>query len=311
MPEPELKPQDQQTPPTPVQVEIPKTKEDWNNLAKSDPAKFIELTQTRMDKTFREAREAQERLAAAEARERNLLAELNQYKTPQPATPPVQDLGTPTYGNGNYPQTEAEWNDLFIERPAFATDLRNEYFTRRKTVQTEFETTRTNSRKLVQQEHKDMYLTELDETGNVRKDASGNPILKLDSVSGEPIFNPDSEKGKLWVEIYGEDPQGWSSIKNAPQLMMAEMERRLRVKGARMIKGQNNEVEQDAGGVAPEGVPPPKAPSLKFDSDEEKAHAERAVSRGTYKSLEEYQKFKNMGDSGYAEPNRRPDFSKR
>lgn len=305
----EIKPVEPQITQPPVVAEIPTTKEGWNNLANTDPKKFAELTQTRMDKVYREAKEAKERADALEAQNRNILAELNAFK--QPVTPTYTPEQEKVYGGGEYPQTESEWNDLFIERPVFANDLRNEYLNRTRAVQSDFENTRANARKKVQTDHQDMYIYELDETGKPRKDAQGKNVLKIDPAQGEPIFNPESEKGKLWVQIWEEDPQGWNSLKNAPQLMMAEMERRLRAKGANMVKGQNNDVDIDHSGVAPEGVPPPRSISLKFGSDEEKAHAERAVSRGTYKSLDEYVKLRDEGDKGYAEANRRPDFSKR
>lgn len=78
-----------------------------------------------------------------------------------------------------------------------------------------------------------------------------------------------------------------------------------------MVKGQNNAMNEDQSGLAPEGITPPKSGSLKFSSEEEKVHAERAVSRGTYKNLEEYVKFRDSDNMGYVEPNRRPDFTKR
>lgn len=296
--------------PQPVAVvEIPKTKEDWGKLAKEDPVKFAELTQPRMDAAIREAREAKERLVAIEAREKNLQAELQALK--QPVAPVTQPDGKKVYGNGVFPGSEEEWNDLWLENPSKATDLRNEYHAKVNTERQTFEQTRTNARKAVQTEHTDMYLPEIDETGQVKKDDKGKVVLKLDPQSKEPIFNPDSEKGKLWNEIFWEDPNGWNSLKNAPQLMMAEMERRLRVKGSNVIQGQNNQDVIDQSGVAPKGITPPKAITIRFDSDEEEAHAKRAVSRGTYKSLEEYVELKGKQNVGFAEPNRRPDFSKR
>ena len=294
--------------PSSVQQEIPKTKEDWEKLAKDNPTKWAELTQPRMDAAIREARETKERLAAFEAREKNLLTEIEKLKQPS-----VQQLPEgEEYGRGRYPQTEEEWNDLFLERPTFANDLRNMYFNEQQSVQNEFITVRTDSAKKVQQEHPDMYLHELDETGKVKLDGQGKPILKIDPVTKAPLFNDSSEKGKLWIDIWNEDPKGWSALKNAPSLMMAEMERRLRIKGATMVnQGQNNLVNEDPTAIAPRGVTPPMASSLKFESVEEKTLAERAVSRGTYKSLEEYCKWRDSKNYGYAETNSRPDFTRK
>ena len=298
----------------PVVSDIPKTKEEWSNLAKTDPGKFAELTQTRMDTIFRQSKEAQEKLVAAETREKNLLVEINKLKQtpPLPAVDPIQPVYQPkVFGNGNYPQTEDEWNDLFIERPTFATDLRNEYLNRNRSVQEEYNKARIEGVKTLITEHSDMYHIEKDVDGKEKLDKDGHPIVMVDPNTGLYAFNSESDKGKIWIQIYNEDPQGWTSLKNAPSLMMAEMERRLRMKGANMVKGQNNQLDTDQSGVAPEGVPPPKSVSHKFDSDEEKAHVDRAVARGTYKSADEYFKLKNDETKGYAEPNRRPDFSKR
>ena len=112
-------------------------------------------------------------------------------------------------------------------------------------------------------------------------------------------------------EIWNEDPNGWGQIKNAPQLMMLEMERRLRLKGANMVKGQETLDEQDQSGVMERGVPPPKTGSLKFNSENEKTHAQRMVSQGVYKSLEEYVRHRDQEDTGYIEINRTPDFTKK
>ena len=290
------------------------TKEQWGELAKTDPGTFAEQTQTRFDTMFRQGRESQEKLAAMETREKNLLAELNALKTKPtiPLSPEPLPSGQPKqYGNGIYPQTKDDWNDLFIEDPIFANDLRNEWNSRRRAQEDEYSKARTEGVKTLITEHPDMYHVEVDADGKPKlKD--GKPIVMVDPQTGLYAFNAESEKGKLWMQLYNEDPQGWNSLKNAPSLMMAEMERRLRMKGANMLQnGQNNKVDIDQSGVAPEGVNPPKAVSLKFASEEEKAHAQSSVNRGTYKSLEEYVQLRDQENRGYTEPNRRPDFSKR
>lgn len=292
----------------PVELDVSKfKKEDWINLAKTDPGKYAELTQANFDKLFRESKEEKEKRIAAEQREINLKAEIEQLKKPVQQTQPDNEK---VYGGGVYPKTEEEWNDLFLENPTFANDLRNEYLGNIKENQTIFRDTRQRSAKIVQQDHPDMYVTELDESGQPKKDAQGKLILKKDPKNGAVILNPDSEKGKLWITICNEDPDGWNSLKNAPELIMAEMERRLRRKNEKVLSGQNNSNEQDYSGVAGEGVLPPKPGSLKFSSDNEKAHAEAMVKQGVYKSLEEYTKHRDSPDTGYAESNRFPSFSK-
>ena len=157
-----------------------------------------------------------------------------------------------------------------------------------------------------------MFVQEIDETGKAKLDGQGKPVLKIDPNTGNPYFKSDTEKGSLWLQIYNEDPRGWDSNKNTPRLILAEMERRLRVKGAGMIKGQNNITDDGRTAVAPEGVPPPKVSSAKFNSEEERSRATQAIARGVYKNEEEYLKWRDSGDTtGYVEPNRRPDFTKR
>lgn len=282
----------------------PRTKEDWEKLGKENPALFVEKSQPRIDELTRKEREAREKLVRETQEKENLLAEIERLKQPQIVNndQPIQ------YGNGVYPKTQEEWDNLFIEKPTFANDLRNEFKGKQISVQNDYVETQNKARKIVQEEHPDMYIAELAEDGTQKKDDKGNVILKLEN--GQPIFDPYSEKGKLWSEIFYEDQNAWSS-KNAPKLLMAEMERRLRVKGKNMINAQNN-VENDESGLAPKGVTPPKKSSLKFASEEERALAQKAVTRGTYKSEEEYCEWRDKGAAAmFDHPNSRPDFQKR
>ena len=292
---------------------IPKTKSEWAELAKTDPGRFAELTQTNTDRYFREKKEAEERALAAETREKNLKAQLDALAQPPAVQPPVTEENAPKqFGNGIYPQSDEEWNNLFLENPTFATDLRNEYFLRVNKERQDFSTARRESARVVQQEHPDMYVLELEADGKPKKDSQGKLVLKIDPSTNLPIPNMSSDKGKIWLEIWNEDPQGWDRLKNTPRLMMAEMERRLRQKGANMInQGQNNSNFPDQSGVITEGVTPPFSGNLKFSSDAEKARAQLMVSRGTYKSLEEYVQWRDQPSQGYAEGNRFPDFSKK
>lgn len=293
--------------------EIPKTKNDWDKLSKEDPSRWMSLTQDRMDQTIREARELKEKLTLKEQQEKNLLIEIDKLKKPAIVVDDSLDIDkVQEYGNGKYPETEEAWDNLFIARPAFATDLRNEYFRNQDNIKNEFISNRKTSVLKVQEEHPDMYVHELDDNGKARLDAKGKPVLKIDPSLKTPIFNPESDKGRIWQEIYDEDQRGWSSLKNAPVLMMAEMERRLRAKGANIVKnnGQST-LEEDQTALAPQGVMPPIQNSLKFASEEEKGLAERAVSRGTYASLEQYVEWRDKGKTSFRHNNSRPDFSKK
>ena len=292
---------------TPQATEIPKTKEEWSNLAKTDPGKFAELTQSRMDTIFRQNKEYKEKMTEIEQNNKNLSLELQKYKeSPQEESPPTEK-----YGSGRYPITDDEWNDLFLERPVFATDLRNEFLRNKDRYQQEFEIVREQGAKLVYEEHPDMFVQELDEGGKVKVDGQGKPILKIDPNTGNPYFKSDTEKGQLWLQIYNEDKQNWDNNKNTPRLILAEMERRLRIKGANMVKGQKNITDNDESATAPAGVQPLKVSSAKFHSEEEKVRARQAIARGVYKNEKEFLEWRDSNQTGYIEENRRPDFTKR
>src|SRR3990167_8172349 len=62
---------------------IPKTKEDWDNLAKEEPQRWISLTQARMDQTIRQNREFQEKLEREKTEKQNLSTELEALKKGQ------------------------------------------------------------------------------------------------------------------------------------------------------------------------------------------------------------------------------------
>ena len=297
--------------PDAVNQEVPRTKEDWQKLAKENPVRFTELSQPRIDELTRKEREANEKLTVVEQREKNLLAEIERLKQP----PVVEDTSDrPQYGVGKYPQTQEEWDNLSLEHPTLAIDLRNRFLRDREEAESSFVKSRSQAAKTVQSEHPEMYVIELDDMGKPKNDAQGKPVLRQDPNfnDGRPIFNPESEKGKLWLEIWNEDPNGWNSLKNAPSLMMSEMERRLRVKGANMVnQAQNSSGNIDQSGLAPKGVNPPAAGSLKFASEEERAIAQKAVERGTYSSLEDFCKWRDKGTVTFDHSNSRPDFTKK
>jgi len=316
-----------ETPPVtpPIQEQIPKNKEEWDNLAKENPQRWINLTQSRMDQVVRQGREAQEKLAQEQAKSQNLSAELEKYKVP-PTDIPKNFDGTKPFSRENMPQTKDQWDQLWIEEPNLAADLRHfknqrdlDIQQRQTAAQTEFAKARKESAKIIWDRHPDMYVQDIDESGNIKVDGNGKPILKLDPNTGAPMLNLESEKGKLFVQVYTEDPQGYDGAKYGPRLAMAEMERRLQDQGKQQIQaavpgGQppgGQPPAPDQHGVMPGGVTPPVTGKVSFSSDEEKGHATRAVERGVYKSLEEYCQLRDGKNTGIVEENSTPIFSKK
>lgn len=299
---------------------IPKTKEDWDRLQESDPKAWIRLTQPRMDQAIREAREAREKLTQIDSQYKNLKTELDTIKGSKKEEIPSGD-GQKVFSRENLPATDAEWEQLWIEKPNLAADLRHHkneqdrIQTERMTnQQQEFIKTRKESAQLIWDRHPEMYVLEKDENGIVKTDGNGKPILKRDLNTGAPILDFESEKGKLFVEVYSEDPQGYDGSKFGPKLAMAEMERRLRDKGMEQIKSNNGQQGQsqasavDQRGVMPSGVTPPVSIQATFASDAEKARAQLSVERGVYKSLEEYCQFRDGKHEGFVEESRTPKF---
>lgn len=316
-------------PPTPPPVnEIPKTKEEWNKLAETDPKRWRDLTQSRMDQAIRESREWQQKAIDNETRLKNTEAELVNFRKgsqPPPPAPAGPDPNKP-FSRENMPQTDADWDRLFIEDPKLATDLRVESANqqrinreRQQQVQNDFSKARKESAKELWDRHPDMFEAELDTDGvTPKKDDSGKIVLKRDK-NGAPILDLKSEKGKLFDEVYNEDTVGFESSKIGPRLVMLEMENRLIARGKQQIQagqsGQPGSPSQGAApapdqrGTLPGGVQPPVTAKVSFASDEEKAHVERAVQRGVYKSLEEYCQLRDGKNTGIVEENRTPKFN--
>lgn len=287
----------------------PKSKDDWDKLSKEDPQTWISLTQQNTDRMFRENKELKERLDRESQEKQNLALEVNRYKGAQPVTDPN---GKVPFSDKNFPKTQEEWDGLFLENPTFASDLRFNYLNKQTSINTDFNRARSDYAKEVQGEHPDMYLTELDATGSPVKDDKGNAVFKRDQ-SGLPIFNGNSEKGKLWNQIYQESyrSDGTNALDgapNAPRLMMAELERRLVKKGQSVIQAAEQNRQNQ---VAVPGVPPPVSAKVSFKTKEEEAHADLAIQRGVYKSKEEYCQLRDNDVRGVYDTNRRPDFSKK
>lgn len=295
---------------------LPKSKEEWDGLAKTDKDTWISLTQARMDQTVRENRELKERHAQNETRFKNLETEFtNLKKTAAPA--PVVDPSLPVpYSTANLPATKEAWDTLALEDPTLAIDLRtykNDQDRRQREnqtkSQTEFQNELKKHRQKLQVDHPDMYVSEVDAEGKPKVDDRGKPVLKIDANTGEPIPNLETEKGKLWVQIFSEDPDGYLQSKRGPRLMQLELERRLKERGEQQIQaGQGKAAEADERGVMPGGVPPPVTAKVSFISDEEKSHAQKAVDRGIYKSLQEYCQFRDGKNTGMTEAGRVPTF---
>jgi hypothetical protein len=103
---------------------VPKSKDEWDKLAQENPKRWIELTQPRMDQAIREGREAREKAAALEAKQKNYEAELENFRKNAAPAPEVQDEQPKSFSMNNLPKTDEEWDLLFIEDPKKATDLR-------------------------------------------------------------------------------------------------------------------------------------------------------------------------------------------
>lgn len=281
-----------------VEDSVPRSKEDWNKLAETDIDKWRELTQQRTDQLVRTTRET------ADENER-LKTELANMKVQGEIPKEVEEGGEVVYSQSNLPKTDEDWNTLAIDDPVKFSDLRAHYNRQREKVQNSFLETQATSRRIVQAEHPDMYLPELDGTGQPKMDEKGNPVLQLNPQTGEPIFNPNSEKGKLWIAEYQKDPS-IERLKDAPEVLMAKMERTLRVKGERLVKENQPEIKQNQ--VAPDGAPPPMKTKATFSSEEEKVHATAAIARGVYTSLEQYCELRDKGDVGIYDEDSTPKF---
>ena len=310
-------PENDQKPPEPVKFSVhnpPKTKEDWQKLSKEDPDTWRDLTQSRMDQVIRESREVKEKLTAAEQREANYQAELASLKKKEA---PAEEEGPKEWSPENIPSTKEQWEELSLTDPILFNDLRDyarEKARAAKDQQTkmvqEVESEHKKYRSEVQTQHPDMYQAETDETGQPKLDGNGKPVLKINPVTGEPFFNSESEKGKLWVQIFNEDPQTYAGSKKGPRLLQLELERRLKDSGQKKLDQSKGTPEPDQRGTLPEGVPAPSHSKVSFTSDEEKAHAEGQVRRGLYKNLEEYCQNRDRKDTGITEKNRVPQFGK-
>ena len=322
-------------PATPPPLNIPKTKEDWDRLARENPSRWIELTQPRMDQAIREGREAAQRLEAEQAKARNLAAELERYRSGEPPTTPPLAPGQPQpfdpkkpFSRENMPQTKEQWDEVWLNEPTLASELSHHKFQleqdarqRHANFIQEFQKQRRSDAEVLWGRHPELFVQEINSDGSPKTDANGKPVFKIDPNTSGPMLNLESEKGKLWVQVYNEDPQGYDQSKYGTRNAMNEMERRLRDSGQQKVAaGQPNQpanssqdqaAPPDQRGMMPSGVTPPVQGKVSFGSEEERVRAEKAVQRGTYKSLEEYCRLRDQPAQTRAESGRVPSFGKK
>ena len=280
---------------------LPKSKGEWDALKTKDPVLFGDLTQISVDRLWKENKEKEEKLKTYENQFTTLKQEVDYYKTARPSEV-----------NTDMPKTDDDWNTLAIENPTRFHDLRTKYVLSKENEVHNFNKVWEDSQKEVWQEFPDMYLPELAADGKPKLDDKGMVVLKRD-VSGRPIYDPTSEKGKLWEAEYARDP----SIANAqdgPLLLMARVQRRLKQKGNIMVNDAQEQARIKAvndGQVVDGGITPPPSTVHKFASESERLHVEKAIARGTYASADEYFRNKTAGTGGFMEENRMPDFTKK
>lgn len=287
---------------------LPKNKEEWAQFAKDDPVNCNILTQERMDQIFRRSKEVEEENGRLKVQVGNLSTEVTRLKV-APSVQPVNN-GTnddKSWSTANLPESKEDWENLAIDDPVLFHDLRNFQNTQVANNDRNFEESRTKARWKVQAEHPDMYLPDIGADGQPKKDDKGKVVLKIDPNTGEPFFDPSSEKGKLFTQIFNENPQ-LSKAKDGPTFIMAEMERRLREKAQKVVDDANRSDPGRDSHVVTDGVKPPdKTGKVTFATQEERSHAEGSVKRGTFKNLEEYCQYRDTNQN-YAEGNRIPTF---
>lgn len=297
------------TEPIIVEDSVPKTKEDWDKLKETDIQKWAELTQNNMNTVFRQNKELQDKVDKTTEQNNNLARELEKNRSVRSDIPvePI-DTGDKVYSIANLPKTKEEWDNLAIDDPILAVDLRYHANNQKVAANVEFQSAQEQSRKVLQKEHPDMYLAEVDENGNPKKDDKGN-IVRKKAENGELFFDPKSEKGKIFEAIVASNPELTKS-KEAPILVMSEMERRLRVNAQKVIDEDANRRQQVIDGqVITDGVPPPKAKiKVTFKDEAERKHAEKSVSEGRFASLEQWCEQRDNKDQGIYDENRTPTF---
>ena len=305
--------QDQTNLPQPTPQTIPKNKEEWDKLAKEDQGRWISLTQMRMDQAIRQQREIQTKLMAEQTKVNNLQAELENYKREE--IKKTESEPKP-FSRENMPQTKDQWDQLWIEDPNLADDLRfhkneqdKQNYQKNEDARKNFSDTWDKCVLEVSDNHPDMFVTEKDETGQpLIKD--GKPVFKRDQF-GFPIPDLESEKAKIWIQVWNEDESGYSSSKFGPRNAMLGMERKLLERGKQKMQEQESKTAgPDQRGVMPGGVNPPVTAKVSFNSNEERESAQKSVNRGYFRSLEEYCQWRDTKQKGIYDEGNIPEFKK-
>lgn len=248
------------------------------------------VTQEAINRIYGKLKETEEKLVRSEQEKVGLVGRLSEVEKRLPAKQPAGDAPLrEQFTEKNFPRTEEEWDDLASESPTYAMDLRSTYnASRRKSVDEQ-----ERSRQSIMKDNPDMYQRDAD--GKFVLDAQGYPQLDMTTKKAQ-IFCEEAEKG-------GSDENGYPlimKVANGPEMVMAQT--RLRLSGdeeatvKEKIKKEKEEKEAARrkqvgdGGIASGGTGAPPAPKVevKFNSDQEKAIAEQAVSAGKYKDLQEY-----------------------
>jgi len=246
-----------------------------------------EVSQEVIDRIYGKLKETEERLSRSERDKVGLVGRVRDLERKNKDAEPGSLKEK--YNMRNYPTSEEEWEELYNESPMYATDLRFAYQQSRQKGQDE----QNKSREKLLKEHPDMYVR--DSGGNMVMDDEGYPQLDM-STEKAKIFCEEAQKS-------GYDSDGIPFIMkaiNGPEMVMAATMARLRTKEEAKVKEELDKKKKDEeskrqqgaknAGVASGGTGAPAAPAQKvsFTSDFEKEQAEKEVSAGKYKDLEEY-----------------------
>ncbi len=232
--------------------------------------KGLPVTQEAIDNIFKKLVKTEEKLERSEKANVGLVgrvADLEKKATPPPADPsslPIRER----YSERSFPKTKDEWDDVYAEDPAYATDLRYAFNKSRQSTTEAQE----SSRKKIQDEHPDMFL----------RNEDGSFIL---NAEGYPQLDKSTKKAQLFGEIAqrsGVGPDGvphlWKAT-NGPEMIMTSVMAKLKgeeegkVKADLDKKKAEDEKKRQAGatgaGVASGGAAPPatfKKVEMKFKS---------------------------------------------
>lgn len=251
------------------------------------------VTQEAIDAIYKKFRETDEALARSESKNVELVGRLNDTQVKPAIVPNDSDSLKDKFTTERYPQSEEDWDDLIAEHPTYGTDLRQKYLHSQQSVHD----LGAQSRKRVLDEHPDMF----------QRNASGTLILDRE---GNPQLDMSTEKAKLVTEIYNKDPSVVYTV-TGPELVMAEVARRMAGEKEDKVKEKLEEEKKVAedkraagaagAGVASGGQTPPVKPKVdvKFNSDSEKAQAEKMVASGRIASLEDYCSVRDNNEVPY------------